>query len=1339
ARALADGDRVLGVIRGSSINSGGKTGGYTVPSAAAQAAVIRAALERAQVTPDTVGYVEAHGTGTPLGDPIEIAGLLEAFGGRIDPASREERPTVAVGSVKSNIGHLESAAGIAGLTKVLLQFRHHLLVPSLHSARRNPEIDFASTPFEVQQTLRPWTHLERPDVHGAPERLPLRAVVSSFGGGGANACVVVEEYLPVGVPEPVAGGAEQLLVLSAKSEDRLRASAEQLAAFLARGAGPGRLARDPGHLARAQRLCLDLAAETVGVAAEFLDLGAELADCGFGVAELARYHALLATELGTDLPAAATSADTIGALAAVVAAALTDTLADVGAQTPVEDAALRLADVAHTLQSGRTPYEFRLALVARSTGEAAEALAAYAAGSETQRGLVSTGRAVRARVELVGPEAAALERELDRRDLAAVAERWVTGAGVDWARITPATARRIELPGYPFARRRYWIPQLPSTIAAVAVAVAESVAEPVVEELPDFYRPLWVRAQAQGVEPVRSGQRVVALVTAASRWLGEAIAAHRPDARVELVGLDEQPTEAWLARAAGADLVLHLGAVGVGVTEGVGVEQAAGHLRHGSLSLFHLLRVSGVDRVVVVTSDVHPVAGSAVCNPFGAGLHGLLQVAPKERPELRVAGLDFASEEFNGQTPAEAVRPLLDAIWAEPLDGTGRTVALRGGVRYVRRLGRVELAEGGPVFRDGGVYLLIGGTGGIAQELSLHLARRHGARLLWFSRGELGAEQRANLAAVEAAGGQVVHLRGDACSAVDLAAAVAEAYHRFGALHGVVHAAMVFDNHNLADLEEATFTAATRVKTEGAAMLAAALAGRSLDFLAYFSSAGSFGSFAGNGAYICASATEDAYALFLRERLDFPVTVINQGYWGLVGSGAQPGLAEIFAGLGISGFSAAEGIAAVRRILGSGLPQAMPIRAGRRALEAMGHDPALDGELFGGGHRAALAGVASRLGAGTATDPAAVRVIAGYEELEAVSGPMLLGVYQRMGVLRRSGERHHSEQLRGALGIQDRFQRLHEALLNILVGAGFLTRDGEWVTTTVAVDAVDQATAAAGWEAEFDRLAAAYPDIEPTVTLNRLFLEAYPRILRGEVGATEIMFPGSSMKLVQNFYKGNPLTDSFNLLVRETVRCFLDLRLPQLAAGATVRVVELGAGTGATSERVLPALAEHPGRVGYTFTDISPRFLEFGRERFAERYPFTRFQVLNLDRELAEQGFEPASADIVLATNVVHATRNLRATLRRAKALLKPGGWLVLNELTSVRPLLTIGGGVLEGWWVFDDGELRMPDSPLASPQGWARLLHEEGYTPVRALGADRAELGQTVLVAESDGVVLNA
>ncbi|QWF85158.1 D-alanine--poly(phosphoribitol) ligase subunit 1 [Amycolatopsis sp. CA-230715] len=784
--AIADGDRVLAVLRGSAINAVGNAGGYTVPSSAAQSQVIRAAIDRAGIGVETVSYVEAHGTGTLLGDPIEIAGLVDAFGGPIEPGGR--RHLVALGSVKSNIGHLEAAAGIAGLTKVLLQFRQEIVAPSLHSARTNPEIDFTTTMFEIPQTARPWIRSEQ----------PRRAMVSSFGAGGANACVVMEEYTPVPPPEPDDPDARRLVVLSAKSEDRLRAYAADLVAFLRRGTGAGE---------DAEHRCLRLAAELADVPPASLDADTDLVDCGFDIAERVRYFAMLEAELNAKLPLAATSAGTIGAVAKAVA--------DI--QPPATELP-RLVDLAHTSQIGRTAYEFRLALLVDSVPDTIALLEKYAVGGTDDR--IATGRAVRPAEGVAMPS----------RDLAEVAEQWVTGANVDWSSITPPSARRIELPTYPFARRRSWIPPVPEA---------------------------------------------------------------------------------------------------------------------GSMS----------------TADV---------------------------------------------------------------------------------------------------------------------------------------------------------------------------------------------------------------------------------------------------------------------------------------------------------------------------------------------------------------------------DPAVARVLAGLAELDAASVSGLFGVYQRMGVFRRPGERHHSEELRDNLRIRDKFRRLHEAVLGLFAGAGLVTRDGDQLTTTDAV--TDMTT---GWQDEFDRVAAAYPDVEPTAALNREFLRDYPRILRGEVVGTEIMFPDSSMELVRNLYRGNPLSDFFNDLVADTVRRYRD---HGPAAGRAVHVLEIGAGTGATSEKVLPVLAGQPGSA-YTFTDISPRFLEYGRERFADDYPFTRFQLLNLERDPVEQGYAAGSFDLVLATNVVHATRDLSAAVRKVTTLLKPGGWLVLNELTAVRPHLTLGGGVMEGWWAFEDDELRIPAAPLAALSTWTRLLGGEGYTRVRALGADAAELGQHVLVAENHTV----
>jgi acyl transferase domain-containing protein len=184
--ALADGDRVLAVIRGSAINNdGADKAGFTAPSAAGQAKVIREAHAHADVDPETIGYVETHGTGTPLGDPIEVAALNQAFRGTSGECF--------IGSVKTNLGHLDEAAGIVGLIKTALCLEHQAIPASLHFETPNPEIDFAGGPFTVNAALHAWA---------APKNgTPRRAGVSSFGIGGSNAHVVLEEAPPRTAPE----------------------------------------------------------------------------------------------------------------------------------------------------------------------------------------------------------------------------------------------------------------------------------------------------------------------------------------------------------------------------------------------------------------------------------------------------------------------------------------------------------------------------------------------------------------------------------------------------------------------------------------------------------------------------------------------------------------------------------------------------------------------------------------------------------------------------------------------------------------------------------------------------------------------------------------------------------------------------------------------------------------------------------------------------------------------------------------------------------------------------------------------------------------------------------
>jgi acyl transferase domain-containing protein len=216
-KALEDGDSIRAVIRGAAMNNdGGVKMGYTTPSVEGQAGAIAEALRIAQVDPDSVSYIEAHGTATPVGDPIEIAALNRVF-----RASTDKKQFCAIGSVKGNIGHLDAAAGVAGLIKTVLALENKRIPPSVNFSEPNPEIDFENSPFFVNVSLTEWESMGK----------PRRAGVSSFGIGGTNVHVVLEQAPPR--LDPKINWPSQLLVLSGKSAAALNAATAHLAEHLA--------------------------------------------------------------------------------------------------------------------------------------------------------------------------------------------------------------------------------------------------------------------------------------------------------------------------------------------------------------------------------------------------------------------------------------------------------------------------------------------------------------------------------------------------------------------------------------------------------------------------------------------------------------------------------------------------------------------------------------------------------------------------------------------------------------------------------------------------------------------------------------------------------------------------------------------------------------------------------------------------------------------------------------------------------------------------------------------------------------------------------------------------
>ncbi|MEV7848608.1 beta-ketoacyl synthase N-terminal-like domain-containing protein [Streptomyces cyaneofuscatus] len=341
-----------------------------------------------------------------------------------------------------------------------------------------------------------------------------------------------------------------------------------------------------------------------------------------------------------------------------------------------------------------------------------------------------------------------------------------------------------------------------------------------------------------------------------------------------------------------------------------------------------------------------------------------------------------------------------------------------------------------------------------------------------------------------------------------------------------------------------------------------------------------------------------------------------------------------------------------------------------------------------------------------------------------------------LGAFRESGQT--PEAARESAGLAPGYGAWFEECLRVLEGAGHIERrDGRILLDDARTHRpIEQLwreweTAEPAWQEN--------PDLAATHLLVETTLRAFPDILTGRRPATEVMFPGGSLELVQNAYATNPASAFFNQVLAADLVARLRRRARDRTADAA-RILEIGAGTGATSAVVLEALRSARLDVReYCYTDVSRAFLHHAERSFGAENPSLTCGILDIERPVADQGLTLGGYDAVVAANVLHATRDIRHTLRNAKALLRPGGLLVLNELTANNLLSQFSFGLLDGWWRYEDPHLRIQGSPLLSTADWRHVLTQEGFRAI-ALPAQAAEdLGQQIIVAESDGVIRQA
>ena len=322
------------------------------------------------------------------------------------------------------------------------------------------------------------------------------------------------------------------------------------------------------------------------------------------------------------------------------------------------------------------------------------------------------------------------------------------------------------------------------------------------------------------------------------------------------------------------------------------------------------------------------------------------------------------------------------------------------------------------------------------------------------------------------------------------------------------------------------------------------------------------------------------------------------------------------------------------------------------------------------------------------------------QRVQALCAGYALRSLENLGLRRGPGGSFTLEELCDRLQIAPARARIAHRLVGILAEDGVVTRAGDRFRFV-------EGKAPADPDTEWTALSALHPEIQIELGILKRCADQTPAVLRGTCDPMQLVFAAGSVDEAEQIYEKSPICQYFNQAAQEIVSQAVGRIL-----GRTARILEIGAGTGATTAAVLPALA---GRdVAYTFTDLSPVFLTKAREKF-RTFAGVDYRLLNVERDPAEQGFESGSFDIVLAANVLHATANLRETVAHARQLLRPGGMLVLIEGSRPDRWLDLTFGLTDGWWRFTDRDLR-PDHPLVSCEIWQELFPEQGLHASRAI-----------------------
>jgi acyl transferase domain-containing protein/NADPH:quinone reductase-like Zn-dependent oxidoreductase/SAM-dependent methyltransferase/NADP-dependent 3-hydroxy acid dehydrogenase YdfG/acyl carrier protein len=1360
--ALRDGDHVVAVVKGTAIHNDGvdKTG-YTAPSDWGQARTAAEALAVAGIAPETVTYIEAHGTGTQVGDPIEFSALRRAYTGTDGVPGR-----TVVGSVKTNTGHLQVAAGIAGFIKAALMLQHRRIPPILHLVRPNPKLKVEGSAFRFATRLEEWN----------PAGVPRRAAVNSLGIGGTNAHALLEEFNTgvAGSAGTTLGSPAQLLTLSARTPAALKALAQRYRDWFTRHPGlqPADVAftATQGRTAFACRLSVvgnSLAQWQAGLDEHIAALD-ERAPRGLreGLQEGQRARvAFLFTGqgaqwagMGRDLyDTRPVFRQVIDRCAAIFDARLPQPLLPV-----MWGAAGTEGLLDQTLYTQPALFSFELAMaelwrswglepvcvLGHSVGEIAAAVLAGVFTLEDGATLVAERARLMHSLPAEGSMAAVL------MPLAALEEQLARHPAVTLAAANGPSNQVVAGPRAAVAALVQSLQAEGITCKPLAVSLPMHTAwlDPILPAWEEACRRVAMRAPT-GPVLLSNPQGGVAgpEVATAAYWVRHARQPVRfADNCNALLDL-------------GVDIAIE---VGPKATLAAFLQQAAE------------LRAGGPDSRLPVLASLKPRTPAraslleALGQAFAAGAEPQweavlgtqparrvpLPTYPFQRVRLWVDPPPVAATKAGAATGAvleagdASAHPLLGALRDAP--GDHQAYEVRIGFDRLPWLADHQVF-GEPWFPTTGYLEMLRAAAGpngavcdfaierslpLAGDLSLTTLLADGDSLAVYSKGDDGWRRHASarLAApaqedATAASIDLAQWRGRCPQAVDLER------HFAGCARKGIDYGPAF--RGLAELwrgPDCAFARAVLPSTLDAAPYGIHPALLDACLQAIFAArADDTATWLPVGAERIVwhrNAAAELVCLVTAAAASPPGT--RAGECTLDVRLATPAGEPVATLHGLRLRPAATGLMGRGRWLDWLYRRELedqPLRAGAVPMADYLPSPeSLIAPLAGPAHAHQTSEhIAALLQAEDA--PGYGGLIAALEPLAArFAAKALMDLGLRFAV----DARWDSAALAEQLGVVPAHRRLFARLFDMAAQQGWLLADDGGATNGQAQSGLDRSYWVAAEppigdpQADLARLAAVHPRADAELTLLGRCGPRLADVLAGRCDPLrELLFPDGDASVLTRFYAEGPGMRAMGRLVSRTIAALAE----SLPAHRSLAVLEIGAGTGGTTVHVLPALPAD--RCDYLFTDVSTAFTNAARSRFAGT-PFLRYGILDAEKDPIAQGHAAESFDLVIAANALHATRDLPQTLSHVRRLLKPGGQLVLVEVTAKMGWIDLIFGMTDGWWRFDDAV--RSDYALLSPERWHAFLADQGFVATAALGAPQAQgedrsflLHQAIILAQ--------